>query len=304
MASSCFAITPSPRHAATARAVAADFVSGVSSTEPVADFLRPGASAISFFSASRRSANGSFSSFVLPSASRSKARKSAGVCSASILTRDSAGCRRAWRRVEHLAAVVVEDDQLAVDHVAALGQHQLGEVAQQRLAAAGLQVDLVAVDEGERAEAVVLGLVGPLLALGQGLARERELGLDRRLRSGTPSRLILGWLLRIASGAAAYHRADGAQPELDGLRRRRRRHRRAGGGARAARAPPRREPAVLEREPRARAPTRPAALERRHPRRHLLRARLAEGAALRRGRRASSTRTATSAGSRRAGTAS
>ena len=91
------------------------------------------------------------------------------------------GVQTGLERVEHLAAVVVEDDQLAVDHVAALGEDELGEVAEQRLCAAGLQEDLVAVDERDRSEAVVLRLVGPLLALGQDLAGKRELGLDRRL---------------------------------------------------------------------------------------------------------------------------
>ena len=90
------AITPSP-DISHGSAVFSDFVSGVNSTEPVADFFRPGASAISCFSDSRRSENGSFISFRLPSASRSKARKIAGVCSASIFTRDSAGCSRACR---------------------------------------------------------------------------------------------------------------------------------------------------------------------------------------------------------------
>ena len=79
-------------------------------------------------------------------------------------------------------------------------------------------------------------------------------------------------------------------------RRRRRRDRRARGRARAGAAPRRRR----GRGARARAgdrrpPDEP--LQRRHPRRDLLRARLAEGAALRRRRRASSTSTATSAGS-------
>ena len=98
--------------------------------------------------------------------------------------------------IEDLAAILVEDDQLAVDHVAALRQHQLGEVAQQRPGPARLQVDLVAVDERERAEAVVLRLVRPLLALGQDLAREGQLGLDRRLD-------------RKGHWPYPYHRGDG-----------------------------------------------------------------------------------------------
>ena len=88
------AITPSPEWS-QGSAVVTFFVSGVSSTDPEADFFFPGHDAISSLSASRRSENGAFISLVLPSASRSKARKSAGVCSASIFTRDSAGWRRA-----------------------------------------------------------------------------------------------------------------------------------------------------------------------------------------------------------------
>ena len=58
-------------------------------------------------------------------------------------------------------------DDLAVEDVAPGRELQLGEVAAQRLAVARLQVGLVAVDEGDGAEAVVLGLVGPALALGE-----------------------------------------------------------------------------------------------------------------------------------------
>ena len=43
----------------------------------------------------------------------------------------------------------------------------LGEIAPERLARLGLQLDLVAVAEGEAAEAVPLGLVLPAVALGQ-----------------------------------------------------------------------------------------------------------------------------------------
>ena len=83
--------------------------------------------------------------------------------------------------VEDLLAVGVEDDELAVEDVAAVGELELREVAAQRLAAARLDVDVVAVDEDDCAEAVPLGLVRPLVALGQCLARERELRLDRGL---------------------------------------------------------------------------------------------------------------------------
>ncbi len=83
--------------------------------------------------------------------------------------------------VEDLDPVLAEDQQLAVDDVAALREDELGKVARQRAAASRLQEELAVVDEGERPEAVVLGLIGPALPRRQGLARERQLRLDRRL---------------------------------------------------------------------------------------------------------------------------
>ena len=64
-------------------------------------------------------------------------------------------------RVEVLPALRVEQHHLAVEHVATVGEGQLGEVAPHRLAAARLQVDVGPVDERERAEPVPLGLVHP-----------------------------------------------------------------------------------------------------------------------------------------------
>ena len=84
-------------------------------------------------------------------------------------------------RVEHLLAVGVEDHELAVQDVLAVREVELGEVAMERLAAAALDEDLVAVDEGERAEAVPFRLVRPALALRQRFSRQRELRLYRRL---------------------------------------------------------------------------------------------------------------------------
>jgi hypothetical protein len=83
-------------------------------------------------------------------------------------------------RVEVLAALGVEEDDLAVEHVAPGGELQLGEVAAQRLAVARLEVDVLTVDEGDRPEAVPLGLVDPAVALGEGLGGAGELGEDRR----------------------------------------------------------------------------------------------------------------------------
>jgi len=76
---------------------------------------------------------------------------------------------------------IAADHDLAVEHVAARGKRELGEVARQRLAGARLHVHVLAVDEHDRAEAVVLGLVRPAVAVGQLLARSRELGLERGL---------------------------------------------------------------------------------------------------------------------------
>ena len=82
-------------------------------------------------------------------------------------------------RVEVLPAVGVEEDDLPVEHVAALGEGQFREVAAQRLPAARLQVHVRAVDEGERAESVPLGLVDPARARRQLLRRTGELREER-----------------------------------------------------------------------------------------------------------------------------
>ncbi len=74
-------------------------------------------------------------------------------------------------RVEVLAAVAVAHDDLAVEHVAARGERELGEVAPERLAVARLQEHLIAVDEREAAEAVELDLVAVVLTARQLLAR-------------------------------------------------------------------------------------------------------------------------------------
>ena len=65
---------------------------------------------------------------------------------------------------EILSAVGVLDHDLAVEHVAPGRERDLGEVAGQVTAVARLQLHLVAVDERDRAKAVVLGLIDPLLA--------------------------------------------------------------------------------------------------------------------------------------------
>ena len=87
-------------------------------------------------------------------------------------------------RVEVLPAVLVEQDDLAVEHVAAVGEPQLGEVAGERAAVTGLEVDVLAVDERDRAEAVPLGLVDSSPSPGgQLLGGAGELG-EQRGREG------------------------------------------------------------------------------------------------------------------------
>jgi hypothetical protein len=93
--------------------------------------------------------------------------------------------------VELLVAVAAEDDQLPVEDVAALGEVDLGEVPAERLGAARLEIDLVAVDEGEGTEAVVLGLVDPVLTLRKLLSREGELRLDRWLQGECDGAIVL-----------------------------------------------------------------------------------------------------------------
>ena len=74
-------------------------------------------------------------------------------------------------RAEVLAPVGGVDHDLAVEHVAPGREPQLGEVAHERPATAGLDHHLIAVGEHDRPEAVVLGLIRPLLASGQPRSR-------------------------------------------------------------------------------------------------------------------------------------
>ena len=73
--------------------------------------------------------------------------------------------------VLHAPSVAVDHD-LAVEHVAAGRERELREVARRAACRRATGHELVAVDERDRAEAVVLRLVGPLLADGSS-ARER-----------------------------------------------------------------------------------------------------------------------------------
>ena len=72
------------------------------------------------------------------------------------------------KRGEVLAALgATVDHDLPVDHVPAGRESELGKVASERLSAPRLHNDVGGIDEHDRAEAVVLGLVGPLLPDGQ-----------------------------------------------------------------------------------------------------------------------------------------
>ena len=75
--------------------------------------------------------------------------KVAGVFSASMLHARLGRVDPLLQRLEHLLAVVVADHELAVQHVAAKRESQLGEVAAHRLAVARLHEHLVAVDEDD-----------------------------------------------------------------------------------------------------------------------------------------------------------
>jgi hypothetical protein len=86
------------------------------------------------------------------------------------------------QQVEDLAALLVEDHELAVEDIATLRELDLREVAAQRLAAARLEVDVLPIHVRERPEAVVLRLVHPVLPLREDLSGERQLRLYRGLQ--------------------------------------------------------------------------------------------------------------------------
>ncbi len=64
-------------------------------------------------------------------------------------------------QVELLVSGGPAHEQLAVEDVASGREADLGEVARERLAVARLKLDVVTLDEGDRAEPVPLGLIGP-----------------------------------------------------------------------------------------------------------------------------------------------
>src|SRR5919197_49557 len=133
-----------------------------------------------------------------PSSSSSQRPASAAVWTTGVSSRPSSCSREALdarlRGVDALAERVEgRGDDLAVEDVAAGGKRggDVGEVAGQRLAVAGLQLDVVAVDEDDRPEAVPLWLIGPPVALGQRGAGPRELGEERGLERERHDRVSL-----------------------------------------------------------------------------------------------------------------
>ena len=127
-------------------------------------------------------------------------------------------------RVEVLAALVVEEHDLAVEHVAARREAQLGEVARQRLAVARLQVDVAAVDEGDGAEAVPLGLVHPAVSGRERLAVLASWGRTGGDRGSDTAprcyRCITGRSAdeALADRGALVEAGPGIDPELRGQR--------------------------------------------------------------------------------------
>ena len=86
----------------------------------------------------------------------------------------------ALERLELLLAVGVANQQLAVEHVAALREAQLGEVPAHRLAVSRLHEHLVAVDEHDRAKAVPLAFEQPAVPIGKLCRRPSQRWPERR----------------------------------------------------------------------------------------------------------------------------
>ena len=85
------------------------------------------------------------------------------------------------KRAKRLAAAGSVDHDLTVKDILARRETQLGEVAAEVLAAARLKSELLAGDEYDRAEAVVLLLIGPFRSNGQRGGATGERRLDREL---------------------------------------------------------------------------------------------------------------------------
>ena len=139
-------------------------------------------------SAARRCSNGCSSSSTPSSSSRSKATYEAGSSRASRSIRDAAGWIRCCSAPNASPPSVAVDHDLAVEHVATGREAPApGSSGVRSLRAARLEHQLVAVDEGDRAKAVVLLLVAPLRPDRQGLAAPRASWA--RFRSASPASL-------------------------------------------------------------------------------------------------------------------
>ncbi len=93
--------------------------------------------------------------------------------------RDAAGWMRWPSASKSSRPSAPADDDLPVEHIATGWEAQLGEVAPQRAAVARLQEDILPIHKREAAEAVELDLVHVRLPLGERLAGECQLRLQR-----------------------------------------------------------------------------------------------------------------------------
>ena len=89
-------------------------------------------------------------------------------------------CTQLLKRVELLLSARVEDHELPVEDVRSPRRPDLRKVTAERPAVAGLEVGLVAVNEGDCPKAIPLRLVGPLRAFRERAPRAGELGRERR----------------------------------------------------------------------------------------------------------------------------
>ena len=137
-------------------------------------------------SRARRSPCGAARRSSSPSASRSQATKDAGVSSASIAhaRRGRVDAQQQRLEVERRRRAAITISPSRTQRSGQRGPErlgQLGEVAVERLEVAALDVDLVAVAEDERAEAVPLRLEQPAVAGRQAVGRLGEHRLERGL---------------------------------------------------------------------------------------------------------------------------
>ena len=128
--------------------------------------------------AARRSSNGRSSSTSSSTREEVEGDEPCRGLGGQALDRASRRMDALLERAELLPAAGVGDHDLAVEHVAPAGRARArgsSAAAACRCATGGGRV---AVDEGDRAKAVQLGLVGPAVALGELLPRARQLGED------------------------------------------------------------------------------------------------------------------------------